>query len=182
MQWNAYFAEAIAWQLLLFPAALIAAKVGCPTVKWWFIWLAAAALSWLVSITWTWALFPDKEFEMALARTFGWFTMLPLVGIFSGLWMFQKWRGSRVARVVAISLFVTAIALPIVACFRWIPEEEAKMLAFEELRKHYVGYRVDSAERTWDGWTVTVEFPNRKLYRVYLSRSGYCTGVGGLNQ
>ena len=117
------------------------------------------------------------EFEAGLARTFGWITMLPLVGIFSGFWMFRKWRGSRSARGVAISLFVTAIALPIVACFRWIPEEDAKMFAFDELRKIYVGYRVDSAERTWDGWTVTVEFPNRQPCRVYLSRSGYCTGV-----
>jgi hypothetical protein len=179
---NAYFADAIAWQVLLIPAALIAAKIGYPTVKWWFIWLAAAAFSWVVAVTLNWAYFPDMEFEAGLARIFGWITMLPLVGIFSGFWMFRNWRGSRGARGAAISFLVIALALPIAACFRWIPEEDAKMFAFEIFRKHYVGYRVEGAERTWEGWTVNVEFPNRKLYRVYLSRSGTCTGIGGLNR
>lgn len=182
MQWNAYLADAIAWQLLLVPAALIAAKVGYPTLKWRIIWMAAAVLSWLVSIACCWAFFPDMEFEAALARSFGWITMLPLVGILSGFWIIRKWRGSRGARGAAILFLVIAIALPIAASFRWIPEKDAKMFAFEILRKHHVNYRVGSAERTWAGWTVNVEFPNRKPYRVYLSRRGTCTGIGGMNR
>lgn len=50
MQWNAYLADAIAWLILVVPAALVALKLGYPQIRWWMILLAAAVLSWFFSV------------------------------------------------------------------------------------------------------------------------------------
>ena len=180
MQWNAYLADAIAWLILVVPAALIALKLGFPKTRWWMILLAAAVLSWFVSVGYFWAFPPNMGFGAALARIFGWATMLPLVGLFSLIWLVKGLRGARGTQLVAAILVVTAFALPIVACFRWLPEEEARKIAQDELKRSgFTHFELRDTEKTWDGWTVYADVPNYPRYPVFLSRSGFCSGMGG---
>jgi hypothetical protein len=67
-----------------------------------------------------------------------------------------------------------------VACFRWLPEEQAREIASEELKgRGFTDFEVREIQKTWDGWTVYAEIPNHPSYPVFLSRSGFCTGIGG---
>ena len=180
MQWNAYLADAIAWLILVVPAALIALKLGLPQIRWWMILLAAPVLSWLVSVGYFWAFPPNMGFGAALAMMFGWATMLPLLGLFSVIWLVKGFRRARGTRFVAAMLVLAALALPTAACFRWLPEEEAKEIAREELRRSgFTQFEVRDTQKTWDGWTVYADVPNHPKYPVFLSRSGFCSGMGG---
>lgn len=180
MLWNGFLADAIAWQLLLVPAILVAAKLGYPRIRWWMIWLLAAMLGWLLSVGYFLAFPPDMGFGQAAARILGWLPLLPVVGIFSGVWFVREWRGSRGARVVTIALLAFAIALPLTACVRWISEEQARRIATEELqRRGFANFHVGEEERTWDGWTVHAELSTKETCPVHLSRSGFCSGMGG---
>lgn len=115
-----------------------------------------------------------------MAGMFGWATMLPLLGLLSLMGFVKGLRGARVTRVIAAMLVLTAVGLPVVACFRWLPEEQALEVAREELKgRGFTGSDVREIQKTWDGWTVYAEIPNHPRYPVFLSRSGFCTGVGG---
>jgi len=180
MQWNAYLADALAWLIVVIPATLIALKLGYQKIRWWMIFVATLLLSWIVSVGYFQAFPPNMGFGAVLAWMFGWATMLPLLGVFSIVWNAKRWRGTTLARLLVVLLAVIALALPITACFRWLPEEAAKTIAREELmRNGYTEFEVGDAKRTWDGWTVYAELPNGQRYPVYLSRSGFCSGMGG---
>ena len=180
MQWNAYLADAIAWLILIVPAALIALKLGYPQIRWWMILLAASVLGWFVSVAYFRAFPPNMGFGAALAGMFGWATMLPWLGLLSLMGFVKGLRGARTTRVIAALLVLTAVGLPVVACFRWLPEEQALEIAREELKgRGFSGFEVREIQKTWDGWTVYAEVPNHPRYPVFLSRSGFCSGTGG---
>lgn len=180
MQWNAYLANSIAWLILVVPAALIALKLGFPQIRWWIILLAAPVLSWFVSVGYFWAFPPNMGFGATLAMMFGWATMLPLLGLFSLISRVKRFRGAKGTRFVATVLVVMTFALPIGACFRWLPEDQAREIALEELqRSGFTKVEIRDTQKTWDGWTVYADVPNYPRYPVFLSRSGFCSGMGG---
>lgn len=180
MQWNAYLADAMAWLILVVPASLIALKLGFPQIRWWMILLAAPVLSWVVSVGYFWAFPPNMGSGAALAMMFGWATMLPLLGLFSLVGLVKGFRGARGTQFVAAMLFLTTLALPIAAGFRWLPKEQAEEIAREELqRSGFIEFEVRDTQKTWDGWTVYADVPNHPKYPVFLSRSGFCSGMGG---
>lgn len=179
MKWNGFLADALLWQLLLLPAVLVAAKIGFPQLRWWVVVLLAAALGWLVQQAFFWAYPPEMGLADAAALMFGWITALPVVAALAPLWLIKRWRGTRPPQIAAGLLLTLAIALPAIACFRWIPEEEAKALAADRLREvRQVPFTFTEAERTWDGWTIHADVGGSD-YPVYLSRSGAWLGNGG---
>ena len=181
MQWNEYLAVAISWMIVLIPLALITCKLGYSSIRWRTIWLAALILSWMVSVGYFWAFPPDNGFASVLARMFGWLTMMPVLGFLSLLLtLARRWSDSKGARIVAILLTLLVFALPISACFRWLPEIEAKKIATQELmNRGHTEFTIGHAQRTWDGWTIHVTLPSAADYPVYLSRSGFISGIGG---
>lgn len=180
MSWNGYLSEAFAWDLLILAAALVAMKIAFPATRWWIIGLVAAGLSWVVSVAYFTAFPPDNGFGAILAALFGWFTMLPILALFSLVWFIRPIRGAKAMKVAMIALFAVAASLPVIACFRWIPEQDAKAIAAEELEsKGFVGFDIGEAQRTWAGWTINARLSTKEFYPITLSRSGFCTGTGG---
>ena len=180
MSWNQYLPEAFAWDLLVLPGALVAAKIAFPRTRWLVVWLVAAGLSWIVSVSYFSAFPADNGFGAVIARLFGWMTMLPVVALFSLSWFIRPLHGTRAAKIVMITPFVIAVLLPVIACFRWIPEREAKIVAMEELKaRGFVDFHISDAKRTWAGWTISARLATKESYPVTLSRSGFCTGTGG---
>ncbi|MEI6916160.1 MAG: hypothetical protein WCL39_13575 [Armatimonadota bacterium] len=181
MQWNQYLADAFTMLLLTIPACLVAAKLAYPKLPWTAILLATPVLSWIVGNAILWAYPPDNGFAGAVMLFTGWVYMLPILGVFSLVYLpLRRWSGSRGARAVAVGFSVLTLALPVVGCFRWIPESKAREVASYEIRKRgHSEFVIRGAERTWDGWILHVALPDQSDYPVYLSRSGFCSGMGG---
>lgn len=181
MQWNQYLADAFMMLLLTIPACLVAAKLAYPKLPWTVIRLVTPVLSWIVGNAILWAYPPDNGFAGAVMLFTGWVYMLPILGVFSLVYpALRRWSGSRGARAVAVGFSVLTVALPVVGCFRWIPEPKAREVASHELQKRgHSEFDIRGAERTWDGWILHVALPDQSDYPVYLSRSGFCSGMGG---
>lgn len=180
MQWNAYLADSFAWLFLIIPAALAAAKLGFPMIAWWILWLVAAILGWFISFGYFWAFPPDNGSAAILGTLLGWLAILPFFGIFSVVWFVPRWHGAATPKVVTILLASASFALPIGTCFRRIPEFEAEGIAERELRRmDFRNYEITDVRKTWDGWSILFKLADGTQYPVFLSRSGYCTGMGG---
>ena len=181
MQWNQYLADAFMMLLITIPACLVAAKLSYPKLPWTVIWLATAVLSWIVGNAILWAYPPDNGFAGVVMLFTGWIYMLPILGVLSLLYLpLRRWKRSRGARIAAVGFFVLTVGFPVVGCFRWIPESKAREVASNELQKRgHLEFEICSAQRTWDGWTVHVALPDQSDYPVYLSRSGFFSGMGG---
>jgi hypothetical protein len=181
MEWNQYLADAFMMLLLTVPACLVAAKLAYPKLAWTVIILATPAFSWIVANAILWAHPPDNGFAGAVMFLTGWIYMLPILGVFWLIYLpMRRWSGSHGARGAMVGLFVLTVALPVAACFRWIPESKAREAASYELRNRgHSEFKIRDAERTWDGWTLHVTLSDQVDYPVYLSRSGFCSGMGG---
>jgi hypothetical protein len=180
MQWNQYLADAFMMLLITIPACLVAAKLAYSGLSWKVIWVVTPVLSWIVGNAILWAYPPDNGFTGAFTLFTGWVYMLPILGVFSLVYLpMRRWRGSRGARAAAVGLFVLDVALPVAGCFRWIPESKAREIASYELQNRgHSEFKIRGAERTWDGWILHVSLANQSDYPVYLSRSGFCSGIG----
>jgi hypothetical protein len=181
MQWNQYLANAFMMLMLTIPACLLAAKLACPRLPWLVIFVAILVMSWIVSNSILWAYPLDNGFASVVIYLMGWVYMIPIFGVFSLFYIpMRRWSGSQGAHIVTAGLLFLTVALPVSACFRWIPLSKAKEAASHELRNHgHANFRILHAKRTWDGWILHVTLPSQIDYPVYLSRSGFCTGMGG---
>jgi hypothetical protein len=181
MQWNQYLADAFMMLLFTVPACLVAAKLAYSEIPWKVIWLATAVLSWIVSNAILWAFPPNNGFAGAVMLFTGWIYMLPILGVFSLVYLLmRRWRGSRGARAAAVGFFALTVVLPVAGCLRWIPESKAREVASYELQNRgHSEFEIRTAQRTWDGWILHVALPGQSDYPVYLSRSGFCSGMGG---
>lgn len=181
MQSNEYLADALLLLLPAIPACLVAAKLAYPSLPWALIWMATPVLSWIVANATLWAYPPDNGLAGAVMLFTGWFHMLPILGVFAlaGRPLLQ-WSGSGRARVAAAGLFMLTAGLPVSACFRWIPEAQAREIARRELiHRGHPEFEIRAAERTWNGWILHVRLPDQADHPVYLSRSGFLLGTGG---
>lgn len=160
---------------------MVAAKLAYPKLPWTVIWLATPVLSWIVGNAILWAYPPDNGFAGVVMLFTGWIYMLPILCVFSLAYLLmRRWRGSRSARAAAVGLLALTIALPVAACLRWIPESKAREIASYELQNRgHSEFEIRGAERTWDGWILHVALPDQSDYPVYLSRSGFFSGMGG---
>ena len=181
MRWNEYLADALNHLFLVVPAFLVTLKLAYPKIPTKVIWGVAGILSWIVGNASLRAFPPENGFANAVMLLIGWVYMLVPLGIFFLIYLpLRRWSGSRVFLVLAIGLLIFAVSLPLSACFRWIPESDARNVAIKELQQRgdFEGV-IHHVKRTRDGWTLYVKGGNHKLFTVHLSRSGFCTGFGG---
>lgn len=182
MRWNQYLSEALSTLLfLVVPAFLVTLKLAYPKIPTKVIWGVAGILSWITGNLSLWAFPPENGFASAVMLLFGWVYILVPLGLCFLIYLpLRKWSGARVFLVFAIFLLVLSVWLPVSACFRWMPEPEARDIAIKEVQKRGIfDGEIHRVQRTHEGWTIFVKAPNRELFPVYLSRSGFCTGMGG---
>ncbi|MCF6313404.1 MAG: hypothetical protein L3J39_13225 [Verrucomicrobiales bacterium] len=181
MQYNQFLENALAWLFLILPACLVVIKLAYPKISWLLLYFITATFSWIVCYGLLWTSPAENGFGNAVILAIGWVFMLPILAISSLLSLpARRWIGSTKIKLLALGLWMLALILPISACFRWIPESRAIDLARLKLQSSGISkFEIYQAERTWEGWIIHIKTPQQNDYPVYLSRSGFISGIGG---
>lgn len=180
MESNGYLRDAVFWLIVLVPALLVFWKIAFPEVSWWLVILISIGGGWILTISYFEIIPLNMGFGGIYALLYGWTAALPSLGFFALLYLNKPLRNTRCIKRIALALLLLALALPIVACARWLPEDEAIGIAMRKvaLNSHW-NLKFDHAKRTWNGWTVNFRDSGEELYPLYLSRSGHYLGSGG---
>ncbi|MGC4015631.1 MAG: hypothetical protein QM755_14085 [Luteolibacter sp.] len=182
---NEYLANALLGVWFLSALTLLSVKLRWSAIPWKILWAIAPAVSWLLLNLALVAEPPDNGFGAMVTFFLGWFYLLPVFGVWVGIyWLLKKMRirfeGGTLARNLFPSLVGISITAFIVAHFMWTPrtqvEAAARRIAVDQ---KWGNVSKLQAHRTWAGWTVDLDAEVGNGYPIFFSRAGKVMGWGG---